>query len=106
MIGVYLRRLAIFCHCIMWAITGLACAADPLPRTGNEVHHDDIYVPLGVYLSSIAATAVFTWMVAQWDKKRTLETKALEIKVKQLLEEKTRNHSHQVPDDGDDGNTD
>ena len=64
---------AILSNIVTWSVVGLLCgqsyAQDP-----EVVHpaltHDQILVTLPVFISSIIATAFFTWTIAQYDRKR------------------------------------
>ena len=47
----------------------------------------DIDVNLSVYLSSIAGTAWFTWMLAKYESKRSKKVDKLEAQVEALLSE-------------------
>lgn len=63
---------AISSNIFMWGMAGLftsevySQSSDPTPT----LNHDQIMVGLPVFVTSIIATAIFTWTVAQYDRKR------------------------------------
>jgi len=64
---------AILSNIVTWSVVGLLCGQSYAQDT-DAVHpaltHDQILVTLPVFISSIIATAFFTWTIAQYDRKR------------------------------------
>tara|TARA_Y100000310_G_C20087925_1_gene536873 strand:+ start:108 stop:416 length:309 start_codon:yes stop_codon:yes gene_type:complete len=63
---------AIASNVVTWGcvglLTGEVAASNGTPSPA--LTHDQIMVTLPVYVTSILATAVFTWTIAQYDRKR------------------------------------
>mgnify|MGYP003676479262 CR=1 FL=1 len=67
--------LGILSNIIMWCCVGLLTgrtqgAGNTLREAEPALTHDQILIALPVYVTSIIATAIFTWTIAQYDRKR------------------------------------
>jgi len=69
---VHARLFAIASNVITWSCVGLLTGE--VMATNGEAEpaltHDQILVTLPVFVTSIIATAIFTWTIAQYDRKR------------------------------------
>lgn len=75
----------------MWGCVGMLTsqsvhAQDPFSSMEPGLTHEQILVTLPVYVTSIIATAIFTWTIAQYDRKRD---KKLD-RTQQMLDEMAR----------------
>jgi hypothetical protein len=77
------RMLAVISFASMW-ISGGALFAQT--EGHSRVSHEDISISLPVYISSIIATAVFTWIVSKYDNARTRRVERVERKLDLLLQ--------------------
>lgn len=79
------RSVLIFSNAAMWCVTGTVLGR-PLGDGGPiTVNQDNIYISLPVYISSIAATAVCTWVVAKYDNRRIRQVSELKATVERLM---------------------
>lgn len=83
-----LRNCAIISNMVMWLAAGTVYGQTS--DLSNEVHHDSIYISLPVFISSIIATAVFTWTVAKYDSKRIGKIEELEHQMTTLTNRLTQ----------------
>jgi hypothetical protein len=65
---------AILSNIVTWSVVGLLCGQSYAQDMAESPHpaltHDQILITLPVFVSSIIATAFFTWTIAQYDRKR------------------------------------
>ena len=86
MLGALLRKLTVGSFCMMWMSGGVLGAQ--LKAAANEIQvSDSIYVSLPVFVTSIIATAIFTWTVAKYDNKKVIEIQELRKAVHTLIED-------------------
>lgn len=59
---------------VTWAAVGFLCSQSYGQDAEGALHpaltHEQILVTLPVFVTSIIATAIFTWTIAQYDRKR------------------------------------
>ena len=92
---------AITSNLSMWVIVGVFTSevysqnADPIPT----LNHDQIMIGLPVFVTSILATAIFTWTVAQYDRKRDRKidhtermVEEMRNRIRELEKEKKKNN--------------
>ena len=48
------------------------------PSFSSDVHQDSIFISLPVFISSMVATALFTWTIARYDQNRVRQMQQLE----------------------------
>lgn len=99
-IGAMLRRILVSSFCFMW-VSGTVLAANiTAAQKAKEAikFADDVYVSLSVFITSIIATAIFTWTVAKYDNKKVAEITALNNAVQKFLDDKDNLYCKFKPD--------
>ena len=82
---------AIMSNMTTWICVGLlTCQATAQETTEPALTHDQILVTLPVFVTSIIATAIFTWTIAQYDRKRDKKLDRTTVMLERL-EERLRN---------------
>jgi len=65
---------AVISNLITWGAVGVLCSQSYGQEPDSVLHpaltHEQILVTLPVFVTSIIATAIFTWTIAQYDRKR------------------------------------
>lgn len=64
------RVCAVASFVVMWCSVPVAAEAAETVARQQPVSVDSVTISLPVYVTSIIATAIFTWKVGQYDKKR------------------------------------
>lgn len=83
------RLLAVACFVVHWCSAGVVLARTSEGRAPT-VTQESIHVSLPVYVTSIIATAVFTWTVAKYDHARSKRLDELERKLSTLVQGRER----------------
>ena len=82
-------RLAVLSNLLMWVSCGLMTTpafAQTLTAEAPPTFEDGIFISLPVYITSLVATAMFTWTVAKYDSNRLRKLDHMEIEQKRTLD--------------------
>ena len=79
---IMIRNLSVISNVVMWISVGAVYGQTTSPMP--EVHHDAVYISLPVFVTSMLATAVFTWTIAKYDNSRIRKIEVLEEKLESM----------------------
>ena len=84
LLGLILRKCLVSSFCMIWMSGGVLSS-----QISNGIKaSEDVYISLPVFISSIVATAIFTWTVAKYDNKKISQISKLQDNVNELLQSK------------------
>ena len=75
-----IRLFCVISHTMMIGSSGTLVSATHVP-----ISETGIVISLPVYVSSLIATAIFTWTIAKYDAKRAKKITQLETKIDNLI---------------------